>query len=95
MYIHGLSKSPKTDAVHDEIVVCDVLDLDAERARPIHGGLCVAGATEAAYVGLALGERADQDGTVRDRLVAGHDDMPDESGGWLDPHAAVSRSCVP
>ena len=79
--------------MHDELVVGDVLDLDAERAHRVDRRLRVAGAAEAVHARLALAERADQDGAVRDRLVPGHGDVPDERSSGLDPH--VNRSCVP
>ena len=51
---------------------------DAERAHRVDRRLRVAGAAEAVHVRLALAERAEQHGAVRDRLVAGHGDVPDE-----------------
>ena len=46
-----------------------------ERPKPVH-------------VRLALAERAEQHGAVRDRLVAGHGDVPDELHRRLDLHSA-------
>ena len=87
------AQTAQADAVHDELVVGDVLDLDAERAHRVHRRLRVAGAAEAVHARLALAERADQHGAVRDRLVPGHDDVPDERPRQARPH--VNRSCGP
>ncbi len=76
----------QADPAHDELVVGDVLDLGAESAHRVDGGLRVAGPAEAAHAGLPLAERSDQDGPVRDGLVSGHDDVPDDRDGRLHSH---------
>ena len=73
----------------DEVIVGDVLDLDAESTHAIDRGLRVAGAAEAVDLRLPLAEPADQDGAVRDRLVAGHDHVPHERSSRFDPHPMV------
>ena len=87
------AQAAQAGAVHDELVVGDVLDLDAERPHRVDGRLRVAGAAEAVHARLALAERADQDGAVGDRLVAGHDDVADQATAGST--ACVNRSCVP
>jgi hypothetical protein len=52
----------------------------------VHGRLRVAGAAEAVDAGLPLAERTDQDGTVRNRLVPGHDDVPDQRSSRFYAH---------
>ena len=72
----------------DELIVGRFLDLDAERA---HGGdrrLGVRRTPESVHERLVLAERADQGGTVGDRLVAGHGDVPDQRSGGLDLHSS-------
>ncbi len=86
-------QAAQADAPDDEVVVGDVLDLGAERAHRVDRRLRVARAAEAVHARLPLAERADQDGAVRDRLVPGHDDVPDERSSGL--YAHVSRSCAP
>ena len=53
--------------------------------------LGVARAAPARDARLALGERADQQRAVRDRLVAGDADVAVDPGGRLDPHRAPPR----
>ena len=90
----GPARRPRRPTpLHDELVVGHVLDLGPERAHRVDRRLGIARTAEAVHVRLALAERADQDGAVRDRLVAGHDDVPDQRSGGLYPH--VNRSCVP
>ena len=83
----GLAQSAQPGAFDANRV--DVLFVDGGPERP-DGGDCrlgVGGAAEAPHERLALGNRADQDGPVRDRLVARHRNVPDERGGGLDPHS--------
>ena len=64
--------------MNDELVVREILDRDTERAHRVDRRLRVAGAAEATHVRVALGDRAEQHGTMRDRLVAGHGDVADD-----------------
>ncbi len=73
-----------------------LLDLDAERAHRVHGRHRVLGAPEALDVRLPLSETAEEHGAVRDRLVPGHGNVPDDRDSRFDLHAiSLSRSCVP
>jgi hypothetical protein len=69
--------------VHRQLVLRHVVDLNAERTHRVDRRLRVAGAEEAAYVRLPLAERAEQNGAVRDRFVAGHCDVPADFGRRL------------
>ena len=75
----------RPSAVHDELVAV-VVDLGAERAHRGERRLGVARAAEAAHDGLAVGDGAEQQRPVRDRLVAGHGEVPVERDGRLDLH---------
>ena len=59
--------------------------LGADRARDGDRRLGVAGAPEAADAALAVGERAEQDGALRDALHAGNGDGAANGRGRLDP----------
>ena len=64
-----------------------VLDhIDSERTDGRNRRLRVRRATEARDARLPLADGADEDGTVRDGLVAGHGDVSGESGDRLDAH---------
>src|SRR5436309_1537472 len=80
------------DAVDEQLVVGHVLDLHAERANRAHGRLRVARAAEAEHARLPLPDRAEQDGAVGDRLVAGDRDVADDRGGRLDAHGSADRA---
>ena len=63
-------------------IACTVAIVSSERPKPV---TCV----------VALGDAAEHDGAVRDRLVAGHGDVTDDRDGRIDLHLSLSRSCVP
>ena len=64
-----------------------VLDhVDSERTDGRDRRLRVRRATEARDARLPLADGADEDGAVRDGLVAGDGDVSDESGDGLDAH---------
>ena len=67
---------------------------DAERPHGRDRRLRVGRAAEARDARLALADRAEQDGAVRDRLVPGHGDMPDQRGCRLDAHPELTTSDV-
>jgi hypothetical protein len=56
----GSPKAAHPHAADDELVVGDVVDLNPEGPRGVDSRQSVGGATEAANVRLALGERADE-----------------------------------
>ena len=56
----GSPKAAHPDAVDDELVVGDVVDLNPERPHGVDGRPSVGGASEAANVRLALAERTDE-----------------------------------
>ena len=85
-----LLQSAEPDAVDDELVVREVVYLDAERADGVDRRLRVGGASEAAHVRLALGERPDEDAAVGDGLVPGHGDVPGERPSRLDSRSHAS-----
>ena len=89
------AQSPKADTVDEELVVAELLHLDAERTHRVHGRHRVVRPAEALNVGRPLGDAAEHDGPVRDRLVAGHGDVTDDCDGGVDLHLSLSRSCVP
>ena len=90
------AQAPQPDAVHAQLLVAELLDLDAERAHRVDGRHRVGGAPESLHVRLPLAEPAEQDGAVRDRLVPGHGNVPDDRDSRFDLHSiALSRSCVP
>ncbi len=68
-------QAPPEDAQRVDVVLVDV---DTEGAHRGHRGLGVGGAAEARDPRLAVAERRDQDGAVRDRLVPGDTQVPDE-----------------
>ena len=70
----------------EQLVVGEVFDLDAERPDRVDARLRVPCAAEAEDVRVAFGDRSEQHRAVRDGLVAGHGDVPDERGGRIDPH---------
>jgi tryptophanyl-tRNA synthetase len=64
-----------------------VLDhLDSQRADGRDRRLRVRRATEARDARPPLAHRSDEDGAVRDRLVAGHGDVSDQRGDGFDSH---------
>src|SRR6185437_168856 len=79
------AEAAQADAADDELVVAALVDLGAEHTHGADRRLGVAGAPEAPDVRLPLADRSEQDGTMGDRLVAGHGDVPVQLGGRLDP----------
>ena len=71
-------------------VVVVLVDRDPEGADGLDRRLGVGRAAEARDAGLAVAERAEQHGPVRDRLVSGDGDVPDEAGERLDPHSSIT-----
>src|SRR5207302_9793617 len=57
-----------------------IVDLDAQRPQALYGGLHVRAKGEAAHVAVAGGDRAQDQGPVGDRLVAGDRDRALELG---------------
>ncbi len=76
----------ETDAVDAKSVDVVLDHLDSERTDGRDRRLRVRRATEARDARLPLADGADEDGAVRDGLVAGHGDVSDESGDGLDAH---------
>jgi hypothetical protein len=81
-------EAAQADAVDDELVLSDLVDARAERAHRRDGRHRVGGAPEADDARLAFADRAEEDGAVRDRLVAGNLHVPDERCGRLDLHSS-------
>jgi hypothetical protein len=85
-------EAAQAGARDDELVVRLLDDLDAQRP---HGGdrrLGVAGAPEAGDARRALADRAEENGTMRDRLVAGDGDVPGERNRGLYAHERCTTS---
>ena len=83
-------QAAQSDTVDDELVVGDVVDLDAERAHGVDRRLGVGRAAEAEHARLPLADRAEQDAAVRDRLVARHDRVADQRRRRVDFHDSSS-----
>ena len=66
----GRAQPAEPDAAHAHDVVAVLDDLDAERANRRDGRLRVGGAAEAGDQRLSLAHGPDENGSVRDRLVA-------------------------
>ena len=73
-----------------QCVVVVLVDGDPEGADRLDRRLGIGRAAEARDARLAVAQRAEQHGAVRDRLVAGHRDVPDEAGERLDPHSSIT-----
>ena len=70
--LRRFAQSAQAGAVDPQLVDVVLVDADAERADGRDRGLGVCRAAEARDPRLAVGDRAEQHGAVRDRLVAGH-----------------------
>ncbi len=68
-------QAAEADAVDAKVVVSFFLHFRAEGAHRLDGRHRVGGAAEAAHERLPFADRAEEDGAVRDRLVAGHGDV--------------------
>ena len=86
----GLAEPAQADAVHRQLVVV-VLDIDAERTHRRDRRERVPRRAEPAHVRDAVAERADQNGAVRDRLVAGDSNVAEQRTGRLDAGHAHAR----
>src|SRR5262245_39969726 len=75
-----------------ELVVTDFVHVRTETANRADWRLSVTGATEPADEGLALADRAEQDGAVRDGLVPRYGDVPGDLRRGLDSHLADCAS---
>ena len=80
----GLDETAQADTVHRHRVDIVLLHLDSESPDGGDGGLGVGRPAESADPRLALAQRADEHGSVRDGLVARHRDVPDEGGDGLE-----------
>ena len=87
----GCRQPLQPDPEHAQDVDVLLHDLDAERANRGDRRLRVRRPAEARDARLPLADGADQDGAVRDRLVARHCDVPDQRGNGLDAHGKRSR----
>ena len=90
-------QAAQPNAVHDELVLGDVVDLNPKRAYGVDSRLDVGRPPEPANVCLTVGERADEHSSMRDRLVAGHSDVPDQRPGRFDSshvRVTVSYPCL-
>ena len=67
-----------------------LVDADAEIADRLDRRLGVLGPAEAGDTRLALSHRRQEDGAVRERLVAGDGDVAGDRRGRLDPHDSSS-----
>ena len=67
-------------AVHDEHVRLGMLDLDAEAAHRLDGAEAIVAGQKAAQHADAVRKRADDDGAMRDALVAGDRDLRLDAG---------------
>src|SRR5581483_10833102 len=86
------AEAAQADPVDAERVVVELLHLDSERTDGGDRRLGVRRAAEAANERLALGDRAEQDGPVRGRLVARDGDVAPGGAGRCDDGAHVSIS---
>ena len=71
-------------------VLAVLVDGDPERAHRLDRRLGVGRAAEAGDPRLAVADRAEQHGAVRDRLVARHGHVPDEARERLDSHSSIT-----
>ena len=85
----GRAQPAEPDAAHAHDVVAVFDDLDPERANRRDGRLRVGGAPEAGDQRLPLAHRPDENGAMRERLVARHAEVPDESRDGFDAHEDV------
>ena len=78
-------QAAQADTAHDEPVVV-VVDVGSERTHRRERGHRVAGTPEPADDGVSIRDRAEQQGPVRDRLVARDREMALEPDRRLNPH---------
>ena len=67
-----------------------LVDSDTERTNGPDRRLGIGGSAEAGDPGLSVTERAEQHCPMRDRLVARHGDVPDETRERFDPHPSIT-----
>src|ERR1700722_6668465 len=80
----------QADAVHDQLVGAELLDLGAQGPHCVEGRLGVGRAAEPTDVRLAVRNRAEQERAVRDGFVAGNGEGSLQRDCGLDPHAPLS-----
>ena len=85
-------EAAEPDAADAERVDVVLGDLGSERADGANRRLGVPRAPEAAHRRLALADPAEQDGAVRDRLVAGDGDVAGDRAGRLDERHCPSSA---
>ena len=86
----GLAEPAQTDSLDPDRVDVVLVHGHPEPAQRRHRRLRIAGAPEAADERLPVADPADHQGSMRDRLVPGHGDVPDERRGRLDLHRSES-----
>ena len=84
----GLAQAAQPGAFDADRVHVVLVNGHAERAHRGERRLRVSRAAEALDAHLAVADRPDENGPVRDRLVAGHRDVTAQRGGRLDLHSA-------
>ena len=87
----GRDEPAQPAPVHPHDVVGDVDDLDTELTRDGDRRLRVGGATEAADLGFAVGDRAEQDAALADPLHARHLDRAAKRDERLDEQSFVDH----
>ena len=87
----GRDEPAQAVAVDAQRVVVVLVDRDPERAHRLDRRLGVGGAAEAGDPRLAVAQRPEQDGAVRDRLVArARPRCPTRRWTRLDPHSSIT-----
>ena len=88
-------QAAQADAVHDELVAV-VVDLGAERAHGARASTEVSPERpKPRTTRLAVRDRAEQQRPVRDRLVAGHREVPFERGRRAQPSSMTAEMTTP
>ena len=85
--LRRFAQSAQAGALDPQHIDLVVVDGDAERADGRDRGFGVCRAAEALDPRLSVGDRTDQHRAVRDRLVAGHGDVPANRLRRLDLHS--------
>ena len=91
----GGAEPAQPGSLDDERVDVLLANLDPERADDAESRLGVARAAPVRDARLAFGERTDQEGPMRDGLVAGDRDVAVEAGGGRDPHSITGETTTP
>ena len=79
----GLLETVQTDTVYSDRAVVTDLDRHTHLAEAVDGGQTILAHQEAGDVGHAVGQRAQHDRAVRDRLVTRHRDRAVQAGGRM------------